>query len=48
MAQERGLLIAFDKPVQRNDLHGHSLRVLRERQEDNGQVSCWCEVLLID
>jgi hypothetical protein len=43
-AQEQGLLIAFDKPVQRNDLHRHSLRVLRERPEDDGRVSCWCEV----
>jgi hypothetical protein len=40
----RGLIIAFDRPVQRDDLHRHSLRLLRERQEDDRRVSCWCEV----
>ena len=41
---ERGVILAFDKPVMAETLHMHSLHVLVLNPRENDTLNCWCEL----
>lgn len=41
---ERGVILAFDKPVLAETIHIHSLQVLVLNRGGNDTLNCWCEL----
>ncbi|MGZ9273816.1 MAG: YncE family protein, partial [Nitrospira sp.] len=42
----KGVLIVFDRPVRKGDIHEHSFIVLERPQTEGPENRCWCEVLI--
>jgi hypothetical protein len=40
----KGLILAFDQPVQSSDLTTNSIAILGDHRDDHTGLTCWCEV----
>jgi hypothetical protein len=41
---EKGVLVAFDRPVLNGDIHRHSFMVLAKHRDEQSNTDCWCEL----